>query len=140
MVMHFLQPPPLYQVHSHRSSRHYHSDMSVAKQAWHGHLPYERNGFPHLTTNNTKYCTHLMSSSNQLSSPVDSSLSHSQSQQLRIVSLSQLSWVHKQANLSQIIQYHLCSCLDNSSSYPSLHLSTACGAWMFHAHTRRLCS
>ena len=45
MVIHFLQPPPLCQVNSHWSSRHYHSTMSVAKQAWHGHLPYKRNSF-----------------------------------------------------------------------------------------------
>ena len=81
--------------------------------------------FPHLTCNNTKCCTHLMSASDQLISPVDSSLSHSQCQQLRTVSLFQLCWVYKQATLTQIIQYHHCSCLDNISS-PSLHLATAC--------------
>ena len=71
-----------------------------------------------------------MSPSDQLSSPVDSSLSHSQRQHLRIVSLFQLSLVYKQANSSQIIQYRLCSCLDNSSSSPSLHLTNACCSWM----------
>ena len=40
MLMLFLRPPPLCQVHSHQSSRHYHSEMTVAKQAWHDHLPY----------------------------------------------------------------------------------------------------
>ena len=67
-----------------------------------------------------------MSRSDQLSSSVDSSLSHSQRQQLRTVSLFQLSWVYKQVNLSRIIQYRHCSCLDNISSSPSLHLATAC--------------
>ena len=81
---------------------------------------------PHLTSNNTKYCTYLMSPSDQLSSPVDSSLSHSHLQQLKTVSLFQLSWVYKQANLSQIIQYHHYSCLDDISSSPSLYLATAC--------------
>ena len=79
--------------------------------------------FLHLASNNTKYCAHLMSPSDQLSSPVDSSLSHAQRQQLRIVSLFQRCWVYKQTNLSQIIQYRLCSCLDNSSSSSSLHLA-----------------
>ena len=36
---------PFCQVHSHRSSRHYHSAMTVAKQAWHDHLPYKPNAF-----------------------------------------------------------------------------------------------
>ena len=40
----------------------------------------------------------------------------------------------------QIIQYRLCSCLNNSYSSPSLHLTTACCSWMFHAQTRRHCS
>ena len=70
----------------------------------------------------------------------DSSLSHSQRPQLRTVSLFQLSWIYKQANLSQIILYRLCSCLNNISS-TSLHLTTsvpAAPAWMFHAQMRRL--
>ena len=59
--------------------------------------------FPHLTSNNTKYCAHLMYPSNQLSSPVDSSLSHSQRQQLKTVPLFQLSWVYKQANWAKLL-------------------------------------
>ena len=41
---------------------------------------------------------------------------------------------------TQFIKYRLCSCRDNSFSSPSLHLTTACCSWMFHAETRRLCS
>ena len=41
---------------------------------------------------------------------------------------------------TQFIQYHLCSCLDNTSSSPSLCLTTACCSWMFYAKTRRPCS
>ena len=45
---------------------------------------------------------------------------------------------------TQFIQYRLCSCLDNSSSSPTLHLTTTCCSWMFHAQMtlflRWLCS
>ena len=40
-----LKLPPLCKVHSRQSSRHYHSAMTVAKQAWHGHLPHKPNAF-----------------------------------------------------------------------------------------------
>ena len=89
LVMHFSQPPPLCQVHSHQSSLHYHSAMTVTKQAWHGHLPYKPN-------------SHMMSLSDQLSSSIDSSLSHLQLQQVTMVSLFQPSWVYKQATLDPI--------------------------------------
>ena len=59
--------------------------------------------FPPLTSNNTKCCTNLMSSSDQLSSPMDSSLSHLQCQQETTVSFFQLSWVYKQATLPTYI-------------------------------------
>ena len=45
--------------------------------------------------------------------------------------------VYKEASWTQIIQYRLCSCFDNISS-TSLHLTTACCSWMFHAQRRRL--
>ena len=41
---------------------------------------------------------------------------------------------------TNFIQYRLCSYLDNSSSSPSLNLTTACCSRMFHTQTRRLCS
>ena len=81
-----------------------------------------------------------MSPSNQLSSSIDSSLSHLQLQQATSVSLFQPQWVYKVASWTQIIQYCFCSCLDNISSSTSLHLTTVCCSWMFHAQTRRLCS
>ena len=43
-----------------------------------------------------------MSSSDQLSSPMESSLSHSQCQQVTTVSFFQLSWVYKQATLDPV--------------------------------------
>ena len=55
--------------------------------------------FPPLPSNNTKCCTYLMSPSDQLSSPIDSSLSHSRRQQLTTMLLFELSWVYKQATL-----------------------------------------
>ena len=67
-----------------------------------------------------------MSPSNQLSCHVHSSLSHSQHQQVRTMSLFQPPMVYRLANLSQIIQYCHCSCLDNISSSPNLYLATAC--------------
>ena len=97
---------------------------------------------PPLTGNNTKCCTHMISPSNQLSSPMDSSLSHSQPQQVTtrllccssnsVGYISRLLW-------TQIIQYRLCNCLYTSSSSQSLHLTTACCTWMFHAQTWRYC-
>ena len=79
---------------------------------------------PGMPIYHTKCCTYLMSPSNQLSSSMDSSLTHSQHQQVTTMSLfnsvayiSRLLW-------TQIIQYRLCSCLDNSSS-SNLHLATA---------------
>ena len=91
-----------------------------------------------LTSNNTYWCAHMMSPSDQLSSYIDSSLSHLQLQQVTSVSLFQPQW--EQASWTQIIQYHLCSCLDKISCCTSLHLTTACCSWMFHSQTRRLCS
>ena len=82
----------------------------------------------------------LISHSDQLSSSIDSSLSHLQLWQVSTVSLFQASWVYKQAVLDPDHQYCLCSCLDNISSSTSLDLTTACCSWMFHAQTRRLCS
>ena len=92
------------------------------------------------TSNSTEYFVHLMSRSSHLTSPVDSSLRHLQYQRVTTMSRFQPQWVYKQASSTQIIQYRLCSCLDNSSSSPSLHLTTACCSWMFHSQMRRLCS
>ena len=61
-----------------------------------------RIAFPPLTSNNTKCCTHLMFPSDQLSSPMDSSLSHLQHQQVTTMSLFQLCWVYKQATLDPV--------------------------------------
>ena len=55
-----------------------------------------------LTSNNIKWDAHMMSTSDQLSSSIDSSLSHLQFQQVSTVSLFQPSWVYKQAVLDQI--------------------------------------
>ena len=76
--------------------------MAVAKQAWPAHLPYKRNSIPPLASNSTKCCTHLMTPSDQLSSPMDSSLSHLQHQQVTTVSLFQLSWIYKQATFHPV--------------------------------------
>ena len=51
------------------------------------------------TSNSTECFANLMSPSSHLSSPVDSSLSHSQCQQVTTMSLFQLQWVYKQASL-----------------------------------------
>ena len=64
-----------------------------------------------------------MSPSDQLGSSIDSSLSHLQLQQVTSVSLFQPQSVYKQASWTQIIQYRLCSCLENISSSTSLHLT-----------------
>ena len=45
MLMLFSRPPPLCQVLSYQSSRHYHSAVTVVKQGWHEHLPYKPNAF-----------------------------------------------------------------------------------------------
>ena len=45
-----------------------------------------------------------------------------------------------QPNFSQIIQYRLCSCLNNICSSTSLDLTTACCSWMFHTQMSRGCS
>ena len=55
-----------------------------------------------LTSNNTNWCAHMMSPSDQLSSSIDSSLCHLQLQQVTTVSLFQPSWVYKQATLDPI--------------------------------------
>ena len=92
-----------------------------------------------FTSNNTNWCANMMSPSDQLSSSIDSSLSHLQLQQVTTVTLFQPSWVYKWLLWTQFIQYRLCSCLNISSS-TSLHLTTACYSWMFHDQMRRLCS
>ena len=58
--------------------------------------------FPPLTSNNTKWCAHLIYPSDQLSSPMDSSLSHLPRQQVTTVPLFQLSWAYKQATLDPV--------------------------------------
>ena len=40
---------------------------------------------------------------------------------------------------TQFIQYHLCSCINNISSSTSVHLTTACCSWIFHAQMRIFC-
>ena len=47
-------------------------------------------------------CAHMMSPSNQISSSIDSSLSHPQLHQVTTVSLFQPSWVYKQSTLDPI--------------------------------------
>ena len=54
------------------------------------------------TSNSTKCFAHLMSPSSLLSSPVGSTLSHSQRQQVTTISLFQPSWAYKQAVLDPV--------------------------------------
>ena len=96
--------------------------------------------FPPLTSNYTKWCAHLMSPSDQVSSLMDSSLSHLQCQQVTTCHSSNSVGYISRLLRTQFIQYCLCSCLDNNSSSPSLHFITACCSWMFHAQMRKLCS
>ena len=55
-----------------------------------------------LTSNNTKWRANMMSPSDQLSSSIDSSLSHLQRQQVTTVSLLEPSWIYKQATLDPV--------------------------------------
>ena len=60
-------------------------------------------------------------------------------------------WVYKQANFSQIEQYHLSSCIGNSSSSPVFTsplpaalvlalLRRSCFSWRSHAQSTKVCS
>ena len=94
--------------------------------------------FLHPTSNNTICDCTFMCPSKLLT--ISSWLWHPRSQVATTLSLLQLQWVYKQANSSQIIQYCLCFCLDNTSSSTSLDLTIARCSWMFHAQMTRACS
>ena len=48
-------------------------------------------------------------------------------------------WIYKQANFSQMQQYHQDSCLDNISSSTSFDFSTACLPWRSHSQSTSVC-